>query len=504
MRAGLDETIVAYLSGELSPEDLAALEDRLSRDPAARDRFARICFEDLALRELAILGVRARGRSRGRTRRRGTRPAPFSRIPALAAAGIFAGLVALLGTLGAPRGWTPREPVAAAPDPPPPAPEAPRSAQPRPVDEGPVPQSPPPVPAFPSPPAPGPSALPPDPPPAVPPPPPPWIDPAPARPAPEPTRTVVAVAHLERAADATVGDRPGRAGEPVPAGASIRTAGAGSHALLVFADGTRLELDSETHARDLFDQPRKSLRLERGSLRADVVPQPPGRPMAFRTPQAEATVLGTRLALRVEGGVTRLEVQEGRVRLTRLSDGASADVRAGFEAAAGPSARPRATPLRRFVKGINLNGPAVTIEGNRWISQAQALAEGLSFPREPQLTVTLVAPRPEADPETARMLNSAVFRTDDDLSLRQALPNGTYEVTLWVMENLQADFRAFDVRVEGILGGRNVGDKMKLGDWVKLGPFRAVVNDGALDVELIKKKGDPHLMGIAIFRVGVP
>ncbi len=65
MTAGLDETIVAYLAGELSPEDLAALEDRLSRDPAARDRFARICFEDLALRELAILGVPARGRSRG-------------------------------------------------------------------------------------------------------------------------------------------------------------------------------------------------------------------------------------------------------------------------------------------------------------------------------------------------------------------------------------------------------------------------------------------------------
>jgi anti-sigma factor RsiW len=486
MTPDLDEMIVAYLVGDLPAEGAAALEDRLSRDSAARDRFARICFEDLALREVAVMGVSTRRRSRRPIGTRWPRSAPSSWLPALAAVGIFVGLVALLGT---PPGRPPEEPVAAAPSAPPPPqePEAPPSAPPAapPVEERPVPK-------------------PPSPAPVPPPPAPPRIDPLPSPPAPKPTPTVVAAAHLERATGATLDDRTVRAGAPVPPGASIRTEGAGSEALVVFPDGTRLELGPDTQVRDFFDLPGKSLRLERGFLRADVAPQPPGRPMVFFSPQAEATVLGTRLTLRADADVTRLEVQEGRVRLLRLSDRASAEVRAGYQAAAGPSVRPRATPVARFVKGINLNGPAVTIEGNRWLSHAQALTEGLSFGSDPQLTVTTVPPRPEPGGETTLMLNSAVFRQGQDLTLRQTLPNGSYEVTLWVMENLQSFYRSFDVRVEGVLCARNVGEKMKLGEWVKLGPFRAEVSDGMLEVQLVKTRADPHLMGIAIFRVGAP
>jgi hypothetical protein len=224
--------------------------------------------------------------------------------------------------------------------------------------------------------------------------------------------------------------------------------------------------------------------------------------MLFTTPHAEVTVLGTRLALTVSAEATRLEVQEGRVRITRLPDRASVEVKAGQFAVARAGSELVAQRPVRFVKGVNLNGKAVTIDGRRWLSHEEALADGLAFAAPPELTVTTVAPRPGADPDTAAMLNSAVFRPGATLAMTQPVPNGAYDVYLWVMENLESEYRSFDVRVEGFLFARGIGAGQKTGDWTKLGPFRVAVGDGTLNLDLVRKKGDPHLMGFAIFEAG--
>jgi len=82
----------------------------------------------------------------------------------------------------------------------------------------------------------------------------------------------------------------------------------------------------------------KSLTLVRGVLTADVRKQPADQPMVITTPQGEATVLGTKLRLTVEPdekGSTRLEVEEGKVRLKRLVDGKTVGVDSGHFAVAG-------------------------------------------------------------------------------------------------------------------------------------------------------------------------
>ncbi len=79
---------------------------------------------------------------------------------------------------------------------------------------------------------------------------------------------------------------------------------------------------------------RDRLELRKGVLDASVTKRPADRPLVFATPLAEARILGTRFSL----SVGRLEVQEGRVRFTRLADGASVDVAAGQLAVAAPSA----------------------------------------------------------------------------------------------------------------------------------------------------------------------
>jgi hypothetical protein len=57
-----------------------------------------------------------------------------------------------------------------------------------------------------------------------------------------------------------------------------------------------------------------------------------------------ATILGTRLALKAAPAATRLEVMDGKVRLTRLADAASVDVPAGYCAVVATGAAPAAWP----------------------------------------------------------------------------------------------------------------------------------------------------------------
>ena len=72
----------------------------------------------------------------------------------------------------------------------------------------------------------------------------------------------------------------------------------------------------------------KRVSLKQGVLAAQVSKQPAGEPMTFMTASAEARVLGTRLTLSVTPASTRLEVREGKIRVTRKDDGAAVDVAA--------------------------------------------------------------------------------------------------------------------------------------------------------------------------------
>jgi len=74
----------------------------------------------------------------------------------------------------------------------------------------------------------------------------------------------------------------------------------------------------------------KHLDLRRGKMIAAVQPQPEGKPLRLTTEFADVKVVGTRFSL--EDGVksTRLEVQEGKVELTRKADGESVEVQRGF------------------------------------------------------------------------------------------------------------------------------------------------------------------------------
>lgn len=150
-----------------------------------------------------------------------------------------------------------------------------------------------------------------------------------------------------------------------------------------------------------------------------------------------------------------------------------------------------------FFRGINMNGGAVTIDGNAWMSDTAA---GVSFSTVNTWTasspITLV---PTVDNDTKLMLHSSVYHSNS-FSVSQPIPNGTYFIYLWMVENYMDNFRSFDVKLEGVKKTTSpIGESIKY-HWMRYGPFEVTVTDGTLDMELVKVTGDPMIMGMEMYQ----
>ncbi|QHW33743.1 hypothetical protein GZH47_25045 [Paenibacillus rhizovicinus] len=160
-----------------------------------------------------------------------------------------------------------------------------------------------------------------------------------------------------------------------------------------------------------------------------------------------------------------------------------------------------------FVKGINLNGAATTIEGNSWISYASALSSGLSVSNATSWSGTYsFSLNPTPDATTQTMMQSALYRSappnGQGFSLNQTIANGSYQVYLWTIENYQSNFRNEDVKLEGTTVATGIGD-LALGSWAKYGPYSVTVSDGTLNIDILRStKGDPQMTGVAIYSTG--
>jgi hypothetical protein len=115
---------------------------------------------------------------------------------------------------------------------------------------------------------------------------------------------------------------PVKAGMPLSAGQGLETGIGNGRLVLVFPDGTRLELGPETIIEEVRTAKGKQITLTRGTVRAEVAKQPKDQPLIFTTPHGEAKVVGTTLRLIVDPDPkkgTRLEVEEGKVELRSLA-----------------------------------------------------------------------------------------------------------------------------------------------------------------------------------------
>ena len=124
--------------------------------------------------------------------------------------------------------------------------------------------------------------------------------------------------------------------------------GPGQSAVVEFArEGTRLALSGETRLGLSNLEKGKRFALHSGKLEATVARQPAGEPLAVDTPQAEASVRGTKFSLSSRWEATWLKVSRGEVELHSKSADLSQPVMAGQFAVATENVELRAHPIGR-------------------------------------------------------------------------------------------------------------------------------------------------------------
>ena len=142
-----------------------------------------------------------------------------------------------------------------------------------------------------------------------------------------------------------------------------------------------------------------------------------------------------------------------------------------------------------FFRAINLNGPALTIDGYPWQAdtQKELKTTGSSFENQ------AVPLKPPTDPERAKMIRSSRWGSQIDLEIKD-VPEGAYQVLLYVWEDNHSE--RFDILMndKAVLEGFHSGNA---GSWKRLGPWPATSQNGMLKISA--RGGAANLSGVEIW-----
>jgi hypothetical protein len=260
----------------------------------------------------------------------------------------------------------------------------------------------------------------------------------------------------------------------LPPGRSVEV-GTPGRALLKFPDGTSIDLGPGTRVDEIADgEGGKRLTLPQGTLTADVAKQPVGKPFVIRTPHGEARVVGTSLKLVVEANSTRLDVTEGKVRLTR-PDKKTVDVAAGQFAVAAAGLELVSRSVEGFtLKEIPAQGLALWLRADSGVTTAGgavAVWADQSGNRREAVQETATK-RPLLIADAIRQRPALRFDGTDDL-LATTLPvEGLSGLTIAIVAANAKDYA----------GGANHGENAAIfwpetadWGWVYLSPFQSNV-----------------------------
>jgi Bacterial Ig domain/Cellulase (glycosyl hydrolase family 5) len=162
-----------------------------------------------------------------------------------------------------------------------------------------------------------------------------------------------------------------------------------------------------------------------------------------------------------------------------------------------------------YQSGVNLNGGSLTVNGDTLLSESAATQAGFVTTNSQPVTTSgnpVLYPLPDA-PTTVMLQNQLLLDSSNPaapLGLSQPLPNGTYDVFLFIVEGQTSYSRDMRVSLEGRNVANGIGDLAK-GYWQKYGPYRTAVTDGVLDIALQRHtKGVPKIAGFSIYQAEAP
>ena len=144
----------------------------------------------------------------------------------------------------------------------------------------------------------------------------------------------------------------------------------------------------------------------------------------------------------------------------------------------------------QFYRAINLNGPSVTIDGQKWEGKEAKnfTTKGSTFENQAVLL------KPATDPERAKMIRSSVWGSSVDVEVTE-VPEGVYQVFLYVWEDNHTE------RFNLLLNDKTVQDGFYSGtegSWKRLGPWKCEVSSGKIKVSA--RGGAANLSGLEIWK----
>ncbi|MEO5712561.1 MAG: Ig-like domain-containing protein, partial [Luteolibacter sp.] len=169
----------------------------------------------------------------------------------------------------------------------------------------------------------------------------------------------------------------------------------------------------------------------------------------------------------------------------------------------------RAAVVGPFQAGVNLNGNSLNADGVPLQSQSDALSAGLTITNtQPVSTSGSLTLYPSPDAPTGILLSNQLLRLsatgNSELGITYPIPNGYYDVFLFIVEDQTSYSRSMRLLVEGQLLARGIGDQAK-GEWHKYGPYRTKVVDGTLNLGLQQDtKGVPKVAAFSVYQAAAP
>ncbi len=142
----------------------------------------------------------------------------------------------------------------------------------------------------------------------------------------------------------------------------------------------------------------------------------------------------------------------------------------------------------KFFRGLNLNGPALTIDGNPWDGKDASWYECHDKAFENQ-NVSLTPPTSDS---LAQMIRSS--RWGGNRIVIRNLPEGEYSLFLYVWEDNQSETYTISLNGRPVMVNHRSG---RAGDWDRLGPWFVKPQKGT--IELTSKGGAANFSGIEIW-----
>ena len=145
---------------------------------------------------------------------------------------------------------------------------------------------------------------------------------------------------------------------------------------------------------------------------------------------------------------------------------------------------PELASSKKFIRGINFGGPAVTIDHHPWLSHRDALSAGFTLGAGTNIAPPVAIAGARLDFDRKSMLDTGVMSVSGGIiRINQVMPNGVYGLTLWLANTNSLNEKQCDVSVNSVSINLS-GAFTKHENWTQLGPVSIQVTKGKMELQI--------------------